>query len=112
MDLEQITPIIEDIVKQSLSEKVYLYGRFQKGLTSRVASGRLRNSVKAVVKEDRQGVQVIQITYLGGKTINQEGVYAYWLANDRGPNKSGSKFANIGAIEQWIRDKKSFKIRD
>jgi hypothetical protein len=33
------------------------------------------------------------------------------LANDRKPNAGGG-FANIGAIEQWIRDKKSFRIRD
>jgi len=108
MNLEKITPIIEDIVKQSLSEKVYLYGRFQKSLTSRVASGRLRNSIKAVVKQDREGVQVIQLQAFGQPLSN---TYAYWLANDRKPNSSG-KFANIGAIEEWIKDKKSFKIRD
>jgi hypothetical protein len=108
MNLEQITPIIEDIVKESLSEKVYLYGRFQKGLTSRVASGKLRNSIKAVVKKDRKGVQVIQVQAFGQPLSN---TYAYWLANNRSPNGNGG-FANIGAIEQWIKDKKSFRIRD
>jgi len=108
MNLEQITPIIEDIVKESLSERVYLYGRFQKGLTSRVASGRLRDSIKAVVKKDRSGVQVIQVQAFGQPLSN---TYAYWLANNRKPNGNGG-FANIGAIEQWIRDKKSFRIRD
>jgi hypothetical protein len=108
MNLEEITPIIEDIVKESLSEKVYLYGRYQRSLTSRVASGRLRNSIKAVVKNDRSGVQVIQVQAFGQPLSN---TYAYWLANDRKPN-SGSEYANIGAIEQWIKDKKSFKIRD
>jgi hypothetical protein len=33
------------------------------------------------------------------------------LANNRKPNGNGG-YANIGAIEQWIRDKKSFRIRD
>jgi len=108
MNLEAITPIIEDIVKESLSEKVYLYGRYQKGLTSRVASGNLRNSIKAVVKKDRQGIQVIQVQAFGQPLSN---TYAYWLANNRKPNANGG-FANIGAIEQWIRDKKSFRIRD
>jgi hypothetical protein len=108
MNLEEITPIIEDIVKESLSEKVYLYGRYQKSLTSRVASGRLRNSIKAVVKNDRDGVQVIQVQAFGQPLSN---TYAYWLANNRKPN-SGGEYANIGAIEQWIKDKKSFKIRD
>lgn len=106
MDLEKITPIIEQIVKESLSDKVYIYGRFQKSLTSRVASGRLRNSIKAVIKDNKQGVQSIQVQAFGQPLSN---TYAYWLANDRKPS---SKFANIEAIEQWIQDKKSFKIRD
>ncbi len=108
MNLEEIAPIIEDIVKQSLSEKVYLYGRFQKSLTSRVASGRLRDSIKAVVKQDRSGIQVIQVMAFGQPLSN---TYAYWLANDRKPNGGGG-YANIGAIEKWIGEKKSFKIRD
>jgi len=108
MNLEVIAPIIEDIVKQSLSEKVYIYGRFQKSLTSRVASGRLKNSIKAVIKKNREGVQAIQLQAFGQPLSN---TYAYWLANDRQPNGGGG-FANIGAIEQWITEKKSFKIRD
>jgi len=108
MNLDQITPIIEDIVKESLSEKVYLYGRYQKSLTSRVASGKLRNSIKAVVKQERAGVQVIQVQAFGQPLSN---TYAYWLANDRKPN-SGGGYANIGAIEEWIKNKNSFKIRD
>jgi len=111
MDLTAIEPIIEQIIKDSLSANVYQYGK-NKNLTNRVATGNLRNSVKAKVQPNRQGIQVVQITYLGGKTMNQEGVYAYWLANDRGPNRSGSKFANIGAIEEWIKNKKSFRTRD
>lgn len=111
MNLEAIEPIIEQIIKDSLSARVYEYGK-NKNLTNRVASGRLRNSVKAKVQPNKQGFQIVQITFLGGKTMNQEGVYAYWLANDRGPNRGGSKFANIGAIKQWIKDKKSFKTRD
>ena len=108
MNLEAIEPIIEDIVKESLSDKVYLYGRFQRSLTSRVASGRLRNSIQAVVKKDRKGVQVIQVQAFGQPLSN---TYAYWLANNRKPNSNGG-YANIGAIQQWIKDKKSFRIRD
>jgi hypothetical protein len=108
MNLEEIEPIIEDIVKESLSDKVYLYGRYQKSLTSRVASGKLRNSIKAVTKQDRSGVTVIQVQAFGQPLSN---TYAYWLANDRKPNGGGG-YANIGAIEEWIKNKKSFKIRD
>lgn len=109
MNLEALAPIIEEIVKQSLNEKVYYYGRFQKGPGNRVASGTLRNSIKAVVEESRQGIQIIRITALGGKRL--EDTYAYWLINDRKGGGPG-KFANIGAIENWIMNKKSFKIRD
>jgi hypothetical protein len=108
MNLEAIAPILEEIVKESLSDKVYLYGRFQRSLTSRVATGNLRNSIKAVVKGNKQGVQVIQVQAFNQPLSN---TYAYWLANDRKPNSSGG-YANIGAIQQWIKDKKSFKIRD
>jgi hypothetical protein len=106
MDLDALAPIIADIVKQSLSEKVYLYGAYQKGLTSRVASGKLRDSIGAVVEENKQGIQVIRITALGGKRL--EDTYAYWLINDRQPGK----WANINAIKEWIYNKKSFRIRD
>jgi hypothetical protein len=33
--------------------------------------------------------------------------YAYWLANDRGPGNVAK-----GVIEEWIMNKKSFRIRD
>ena len=106
MDLDAIAPIIADIVKQSLNEKVYLFGATQKGLTNRVASGRLRDSIGAVVEENKQGIQVIRVTALGGKRL--EDTYAYWLINDRKPGK----WANINAIKEWIMNKKSFRIRD
>ena len=106
MDLDALAPIIADIVKESLNEKVYLFGAYQKGLTSRVASGRLRDSIGAVVEDNKQGIQVVRITALGGKRL--EDTYAYWLINDRQPGK----WANIGAIKEWIMNKKSFRIRD
>jgi hypothetical protein len=107
MDLEALAPIIADIVKESLSEKVYLYGAYQKGLTSRVASGSLRNSIGAVIEDNKQGIQVIKLTALNGQPLTN--TYAYWLINGR---EGSGKFANIGAIKEWIMNKKSFRIRD
>jgi hypothetical protein len=109
MDLEALAPIIADIVKESLSEKVYLYGAYQKGLTSRVASKTLRDSIGAVVEDDKQGIQVIKITAINGQPITN--TYAYWLIYGRKGGGEG-KFANIGAIKEWIYNKKSFRIRD
>ena len=106
MDLDAIAPIVAQIVKDSLNEKVYLFGAYQKGLTNRVASGRLRDSIGAVVEDNKQGIQVIRVTALGGKRL--EDTYAYWLINGRQPGK----WANINAIKEWIYNKKSFRIRD
>lgn len=106
MDLDAIAPIVAQIVKDSLNEKVYLFGAYQKGLTSRVASGKLRDSIGAVVEDNKQGIQVIRVTALGGKRL--EDTYAYWLINGRQPGK----WANINAIKEWIYNKKSFRIRD
>lgn len=105
MDLEALLPIIDEIVKESLSEKVYIYGRYQRGMTNRVASGRLRNSIKSVVQKDKQGIQIIQVQAFGQPLSN---TYAYWLINDR---KAGKRPPGKD-IEDWIRNKKSFKIRD
>ena len=106
MDLDALAPIIAQIVKDSLNEKVYLFGAYQKGLTNRVASGKLRDSIGAVVEDNKQGIQVIRVTALGGKRL--EDTYAYWLINGRQPGK----WANINAIKEWIYNKKSFRIRD
>ncbi len=106
MDLEALAPIIADIVKESLNEKVYLFGTPQKGLTSRVATGDLMRSIGAVVEDNKQGIQVIRVTALGGKRL--EDTYAYWLINGRKPGK----WPNIGAIKEWIYNKKSFIIKD
>jgi hypothetical protein len=109
MDLEALAPIIADIVKESLNEKVYLYGAYQKGLTNRVASKTLRDSIGAVIEDDKQGIQVIKITAIDGQPLTN--TYAYWLIYDRKGGGEG-KFANIGAIKEWIYNKKSFRIRD
>jgi hypothetical protein len=104
MNLEALLPIIDDIVKSSLEEKVYLYGAYQKNLGNKIASGKLRDSIKSVI-EEQNGIEIIQVQAFGQPLSN---TYAYWLINGRQPGK----WANIGAIEQWIRNKKSFRIRD
>ena len=109
MDLDAIAPILAQIVKDSLNEKVYLFGAYQKGTTNRVASGKLRDSIRAVVEDNKQGIQVIKVTAIGGARL--EDTYAYWLINDRKGGGEG-KFANINAIKEWIYNKKSFRIRD
>lgn len=105
MDLEALSPIIEEIIKESLNAKAYQFGHPTKGIGNRVATGNLMNSIKAQVEETEPGIQIIQVTAFGKRL---EDTYAYWLINDR---KAG-KFPNVTAIKNWIRNKKSFKIRD
>ena len=105
INLELIQPIIEDIIKQSLRDKVYQYGIKSTGLTSRVASGKLVNSINSQILTSKEGVITIQIMAFGQPLSN---TYAYWLINGRNPGR----FPNITAIEKWIMDKKSFRIRD
>ena len=106
MNLEAIEPIIEQIVKDSLNDKVYIYGKRGSSLTNRVATGNLRNSIKATTGPNRDGIMIIQLTAFGQPLTN---TYAYWLIYGR---KGGGNFANIGSIQDWIMNKKSFKIRD
>lgn len=125
MDLDALLPIIDDIVKESLNDEVYMYGRKVKGKGRRVASGTLKNSVKSVIETNKEGIQIIKLTYLGGKSINQDGVYAYWLVNDRNPgpaigSQKGRKRKGktyqpgpfVSGIMKWIENKKDFKIKN
>jgi len=104
MDLTQVETIIEEVVKKSLEARVYQYGK-GRGLTNRIATGNLKNSIQAVTTTDKQGITIIQLQAFGQPLNN---TYAYWLINGRKPGK----WANIGAIEDWIRNKKSFRIKD
>jgi hypothetical protein len=95
MDLEKIAPIIEGIIKASLEEKRYAYGfANNKGLSNKVASGRLRNSVRAEVITQPDHNAIIQI-YM------EE--YYQWVQSGRLPGKKG---VPVGALLQWIKDRK------
>jgi hypothetical protein len=105
MDLEALSPIIEEIIKSSLMQKAYEFGHPTKGIGNRVATGNLMNSIKAQVEETQPGIQIIQVTAFGKRL---EDTYAYWLIEKRNPGK----FPNVDAIRNWIKNKKSFRIRD
>lgn len=104
MDLTQVETIIEEVVKKSLEARVYQYGKNGR-LTNRIATGNLRNSIQAVTTTDKSGITIIQLQAFGQPLNN---TYAYWLINGRKPGN----WANIGAIQDWIRNKKSFRIKD
>jgi len=94
MDLEKVAPIIETIMKKTLEQKRYPFGFAKfRGVGNKVASGKLRDSIKVVTKKvnnDETGIQV----------ISEE--YAQWVQSGRLPGKKG---VPIGAIEQWIKER-------
>lgn len=63
IDLELVQPIIEDIIKQSLRDKVYWYG-LNHNLTNRVATGNLANSISSRIERTQEGVITLQILSL------------------------------------------------
>lgn len=94
MDLEAIAPIIEQIIKDSLSEKVYPFGFANfTGTGNKVASGKLRDSVKVEVVEKKNEtiLQVIMIEY------------AQYVQSGR---MSGKGKVPIKSLLQWIKDRK------
>lgn len=94
MNLEAIAPIIEQIIKETLEEKRYPYGFAKiKGVGNKVASGRLRDSVK-VTGSNEANNYILQIIMLD---------YFQWVQSGRLP---GKKFVPIGALIQWIKDRK------
>ncbi len=98
MDLERLSPIIEQIIKQVLSEKRYPFGT--KGLKgNKVASGKLKNSIKAVPTNQN----TIVIYGPNNKPLNQ--TYGDW--GGKGDvnigRKRGLKGVPIEVLEKWIK---------
>ena len=93
MDLEKIAPIIEGIMKETLEQKRYPFGFAKfKGVGNKVASGKLRNSIKVQVQQEGTDT-IIQV-------IAEE--YAQWVQSGRLPGKKG---VPIAALEQWIKER-------
>lgn len=102
MDLTRLAPIIEQIFKQVLSERRYPFGAPEvRGLGNKVASGTLRNSIKAVQTDSN----TILILGPGGLPLNQ--TYGDW--GGRGDvnvgRLRGLKGVPISALEKWIKDR-------
>jgi len=93
MDLEKIAPIIEDILKKTLEQKRYPFGFAKfKGVGNKVASGKLRDSIKVNVI-DNGNSPIIEV-------LAEQ--YAQWVQSGRLPGKKG---VPISAIEQWIKSR-------
>jgi hypothetical protein len=98
MNLERLAPIIEQIIKQVLSEDRYPFGvSGKKG--NKVASGKLKNSIKAKQTDN----ETIMVFGPGGAPLNQ--TYGAW--GGKGDVNSGRlknlKGVPIDVLEEWIR---------
>jgi hypothetical protein len=91
MNLEKITPVIQETLQKTLSEKKYPFGFAKyKGIGDKVASGQLRDTID--VKSKKEGNDTVIEVFM------QE--YGQWVQSGRLPGKKG---VPIDAIEKWIK---------
>jgi hypothetical protein len=108
MNLEAIAPLLEDIIRQSLYEQRYKFGFAKyKGVSNKVASGTLANSVEVQVKQGPNNVTELQVLMAE---------YGQWVQSGRLPGKG---YVPVGSLIKWIkqrglkgRDKKGKFITD
>jgi hypothetical protein len=91
MNLEKITPVIQETLQKTLSEKKYPFGFAKyKGIGDKVASGQLRDTID--VQSKKEGNDTVIEVFM------QE--YGQWVQSGRLPGKKG---VPIDAIEKWIK---------
>ncbi len=93
MDYTIIAPIIKDTIQDVLSQRVYPFGFAKnRGLSDKVASGKLRRSVTVdvVPSQDRPIIRIFMEDYW------------QWVQSGRLP---GKKDVPLSAIEEWIRSR-------
>jgi hypothetical protein len=100
MDLEKITPILEDILRQNLYKKQYPFG-FSKhrGVGNKVASGTLARSIQVAQVRNNNGRESLLIMMED---------YGRYVQSGR---KKGKKGPPIKSLIQWIKDR-NLKGRD
>lgn len=93
MDLNAIAPIIQKKFQDALAEKRYPFGfGKKKGLSNKIASGSLRNSIDVGTRTSPDGDTL---------TISMND-YGQWVQSGR---LRGKKGVPIDALEKWIKDR-------
>lgn len=95
MNLNEINPIIVDTIRKALEQRRYPFGMGRyTGLSNKIASGTLRDSVQAKVVEEGNGIDTIEISMAE---------YSQWVQSGRLPGKKG---VPISVLEKWIKERK------
>jgi hypothetical protein len=89
MNLEQLSPIIEKAFKDALEAPIYKFGMpTKKGLSNKIASGGLKDSIKAIPSENEISIEMNS--------------YAKFVQSGRQPGKKG---VPIDALLVWIKER-------
>lgn len=89
MNLEAIAPLVVENIQKALAEKRYPFGVRRSGLSDKIASKSLYDSVSA----QQTGPDVLSIS------MNE---YWKWVQSGRLPGKKG---VPVEALEKWIRER-------
>jgi hypothetical protein len=88
MDFEKLADVIEGVFKNALEQKRYRFGLPQKkGISNKIASGNLKNSIEAIPVTDGIGIFMAP--------------YGKWVQSGRLPGK----YVPIRPLEKWIQDR-------
>jgi hypothetical protein len=92
INAQQIAEMIDEMLKDILTEKVYPYGHPQFGIGNKVASGSLRNSIEVQVvrRNDTLMIEILANDYF------------QWVQSGRAKGKKG---VPISAILAWMRSR-------
>lgn len=92
INAQQIAEMIDKMIKDILTEKVYPYGNPQFGIGNKVASGSLRDSIEVQVvrKNDNLMIEILANDYF------------QWVQSGRAKGKKG---VPISAILAWMRSR-------
>lgn len=95
MNLEEVAPIIEKIIKDTIQEKRYPFGFANyRGISNKVASGKLRDSIKVTTQKKSESETVLQVMMID---------YAQYVQAGRLPNQ---KMVPIKPLIEWIKERR------
>lgn len=108
MDLEIIAPIIKETIQQVLSENIYPFGfSNNRGISNKVASGRLRDSVQVnVVSTDTKSViEIFMEDYWVNVQNGRRPFPDRVIRRRQGQRNGGGQSLFLQALEKWIKDR-------